>query len=218
MGSSTFALQTPTGSTIANEIGGSISPNAESYARNALQICDIPRVLFPSILASELLVLHLGVMEFLPSLRKRLYPCLAVQSKNGFLYDIHNERFPIIARLVNSYNRACFNTQLKMNLCINEISQNTLRNFVTELNENPESKIARIFLISPPPVNHPHSQEATSQTNSVLQNLKLLFRNVEVIDYTVLTDGLLHDKSGHLIESDRKTFASRVVSTIEVLL
>jgi hypothetical protein len=215
MGSSTFALKTPTGSTVANQIGSAISPNAESYARNALKICDIPKVLFPTILSSELLVLQLGVMEFLPSLRKRLYPCLAVQSKNGFLYDIEHKRFPALARVLNSYNRVCFNAQLKMNLCINDISGETLKDFVTGLHDNTESKIERIFLISPPPITHPLSEEALNETNSVLQNLEELFRNVKVIDYTVLTIGLQHDKSGHLIESDREIFASRLVSTIE---
>lgn len=215
MGASTFALKTPTGSTIASQIGIAISPNAESYARNALKICDIPKDLFPAILSSELLVLHLGVMEFLPSLRQRLYPCLAVQSKNGFLYNIEHKRFPSFARLLNSYNRICFNVQLKMNLCVNDISRDTLKDFVIGLNDNTESQIKRIFLISPPPITHPLSEEASNQTNSVLQNLQEFFWNVKVIDYTTLTIGLRHDKSGHLIESDRETFASRVVSTIE---
>lgn len=218
VGSSTFALKASNDATIADEIGRAISDETDFFAKNALRISEIPANVYPKIVASEILVLHIGVMDFLPSLKKRLYPCLAVQSKNGFLYEIEYKKNPIVERLLNIYNRVCFNLQLMANLCVNEISPEILESFVSEILEKPESKIKRIFLISPPPVRHPGARHALGRTKTAIQNTKKMFQKVDIIDYQLLTIGLIHDHSGHLIESDRHLFSSRVASTIQETL
>lgn len=218
LGSSTFRMRTPTGETIANAIGRAISESFDSYAQNALQIREIPETLFPRILNSEYLVLHIGIMEFLPCLKKRLYPCLKVQKRNGFFYEIEFEQLPPLEKVMNSYNRICFKAQLRLRWFLREIDQKSLLNFVTSLTQDAQSKIVRVFLISAPPTVYPNSLDANCRVESALQEINNLFINVSIISYTEMTHDLHHDSTGHLIESERQIFVTRVATAIKAHL
>ena len=214
LGASTFHLKTYAGTCIADSIGQAISPRFDSFSKNALQICDLPEVLFTQIINCEILVIHLGVMDYLPGLRKRLYPLLKVQSRNCFFYEIEIKRFPALARVLNDYNRFCFSAQLRMKLFLVNTKSNQLTKLVKTLILNPRSKIFKVFLVSPPPVNHQGALEAIKKTESEIEYLELLFGNVSRIDYMNMTQDLHHDSSGHLLLPDRDIFVARMVSAI----
>jgi len=215
VGSSTFALTTLSGESVADMIGRLTAQNSESFTKNALQVIDIPEQVICRMLQAEVLILHIGVMEFLPRLEKRIYPHLHVQSKNGFFYDIRFEPFPPLAWLLNIHNRVCFNVQLSMKLFRGKMDPNSLKNFVSRLTQESTSQFSRIIFISSPPVNHPKSREARIMTQSALAEIVDIFDYVSIIDYTEMTYGLNHDKSGHLVPDHREQFATRVAAAIQ---
>jgi len=214
LGASTFALKTPDDLTVAEAIGVKLSSSFEFYSRNALRLSEVPQEIILKMKRAEFLVLHLGVMEFLPSLKKRLYPCLNVQKRNGFLYDIKYEPFPALAYFVNIYNRICFNLQLKLELCLMQEKPITLTDFLGKLILDPDSQIRQVFLLSPPPIKHPGSLEAIVNTLSEIDNVKAIFDCVSIIDYMECSSQLNHDSTGHLKRIHRGTFSINVAVSI----
>lgn len=214
LGGSTFHMSTYAGTNVADSIGQALSPQFDSFSKNALQIHELPEVLLTQIANCEIVVIHLGIMDYLPGLKKRLYPILKVQSKNCFLYQINHNRFPALARVLNIYNSFCFNAQLRMKLFLVNAKSNQLGELVKTLSLNDGPKNRKIFLISPPPIVHPGASEAIKKVESEIENLELLFSNVSKINYINMTQGLDHDSKGHLVKSDLDIFVARIVNHI----
>ena len=218
VGASTFSLITDRRISIAQQIELPQGFIKYSYSKNALQLEDIPAAIVTNIINSEILILHVGIMDHLPRLKIRAYPCLKVQRENGFLYDIAIPNHQTMANLINLYNRFCYMTQWHLKLFY---SSNSSFNFSKHLEEtflSTESKIIKIIILTPPPVVHPGINQSRDKTIEKIYSLSKKYRNIAVLDYNIISQDLIHDKSGHLVSSCRTIFTTRLSESIKEVL
>ena len=214
VGSSTFGLKLSDGQNIATKIGKHFTHSPEIVTRSALQLDSLTLEELYSLMSSEIVILQLGVFEFLPKLRRRFYPTLPVQHKNEFLYEIKIDKYPYVATILNNYNGILFNLQLLLNIGVQTNDETTLENFCEHLLNSSKSKLHYLFLLTAPPVKHPGSENAVRNTQRILATITERHKNAILLDYDVLTKNLNHDKTGHLVPEDRDEFVRSVTDEI----
>lgn len=171
VGSSTFGLKLSDGQNISTKIGKHFSYSPEILTRSALQLNSLTLEELNSLMSSDVAFLQVGVFEFLPKLRRRFYPTLAVQHKNEFLYEIEIKKYPYVATILNNYNRILFNLQLVLNIAVQTNDETAFEIFCEHLLNSSKSKLRYLFLLTSPPVKHPGSENAVRKTRRYLEQL-----------------------------------------------
>jgi hypothetical protein len=108
-----------------------------------------------------------------------------------------------------------FNLQIRLKLAVTQREELIVTKLISLLLNEENSKVKRIFLLTPPPISHPGSKLAIYDCIDELQSLSAAYERVELLNYNQICEKLHHDKSGHLMLDGREEFFRRIVIFIE---